>query len=68
MRLEESKIYLPPCDIILKNTNRFLMEESGNMIRSIFYIYGLGTEQTTKEASDLIEKYNQTRDNSADPL
>jgi hypothetical protein len=67
-QLEESKIYLPPYDIIPKNTNRFLVKESGNMISSIFHIYGLGSEQTNKEFSELIERYNQTRDNSADPL
>ena len=66
--LDESKIYLPPYDIIPKITNKFLMKESSDMIRSVFYIRGLGHEQTNKEASELIERYNQKRDNSADPL
>jgi hypothetical protein len=66
--LDESKIYLPPYDPIPKNTNKFLKEKSREMIRSIFHLYALGSEQTNKEASELIEKYNQKRDNSADPL
>jgi hypothetical protein len=57
--LDESKIYLPPYDIIPKNTNKFLLKESRDMIRSIFYIRGLGNEQTNKEASDLAERYEQ---------
>jgi hypothetical protein len=66
--LDESKIYLPPYDISPKITNRFLTEVSKDTVRSIFHIYGLGSEQTNNEFSELIERYNQTRDNSADPL
>jgi hypothetical protein len=62
-QIDESKIYLPPYDITSKITDRFLTTESKEMLRSIFYLYGLGHEQANKEASDLIERYNQKPDN-----
>jgi hypothetical protein len=37
-QIDESKIYLPPYDITLKNPNRFLANESREMIRAIYYM------------------------------
>ena len=65
-QIDESKIYLPPYDIALKNPNEFLANESREMIRAIFYLYGLGNEETNKEASDLMEKYSSYDESSDD--
>lgn len=64
-QIDESKISLPPYDVDLKKSNKFLVEESIEMIRSIRYLYGLGSEEVNKEASELIEKY-PSEDNSSD--
>jgi hypothetical protein len=61
---DESKIYLPPYNIALKNPNGFLANELREMIRAIFYLYGLGSEETNKEASDLTERYSPYDDSS----
>ena len=63
-QIDESKIYLPPYDITLTKPNGFLVEESREMIRSIFYLYGLGSEKANKEASDLAERYSRYDDSS----
>jgi hypothetical protein len=62
---DESKISLPPYDVDLKKSNKFLAEESIEMIRSIRYLHGLGSEEISKLASELIEKYSSD-DNSSD--
>jgi hypothetical protein len=49
----------------MTNPSNLLAEESREMIRSIFYLYGLGSEETNKKASDLIERYS-TYDESSD--
>ena len=64
-QIDESKISLPPYDVDLKKSNTFLAKESIEMIRSIRYLYGLGNEEVSKEASELIEKYSSD-DNSSD--
>ena len=65
-QIDESKIYLPPYEITLANPNGFLTKESTEMIRSIFYLYGLGSEGTNKEVSDLTERYSTYHDSSDD--
>lgn len=64
-QIDEEKISLPPYDVDLKKSNKFLAEESIEMIRSIRYLYGLGSEEVNKEASELIEKYS-SEDTSSD--
>jgi hypothetical protein len=64
-QINEEKISLPPYDVNLKKSNKFLAEESIEMIRSIRYLYKLGCEEVSKEASELIEKYSSD-DNSSD--
>jgi hypothetical protein len=64
-QIDKSKISLPPYDVDLKKSNKFLAKESIEMIRSIHYLYKLGNEELSKEASELIEKYSSD-DNSSD--
>jgi hypothetical protein len=64
-QIDKSKISLPPYDVDLKQSNKFLAEESIEMIRSIRYLHGLGGEEVSKLASELIEKYSSD-DNSSD--
>jgi hypothetical protein len=64
-QIDVDKISLPPYDVDLKKSNKFLAEESIEMIRSIHYLYKLGNEELSKEASELIEKYSSD-DNSSD--
>ena len=53
-QIDESKISLPPYDVDLKKSNKFLAKESIEMIRSIHYLYKLGNEELSNEASELI--------------
>ena len=55
-QIDESKISLPPYNVDLKKSNKFLAEESIEMIRSIRYLHGLGSEEISKLASELTEK------------
>ena len=63
-QIDISKISLPPYDVDLKKSNKFLAEESIEMIRSMRYLHGLGSEKVRKLASELIEKYSSDENSS----
>jgi hypothetical protein len=65
VQIDVSKISLPPYNVDLKKSNKFLAEESIEMIRSIRYLHGLGSEEISKLSSELTEK-SPLNDNSSD--